>query len=367
MDNCRRWHHIWHLLMVMAVAGVLSSRSLAQGAPRPLGQDITGSTQISDEQRAAIKAYADYWCGMLNDEHSKPDQVEKARAELIRPLQQIQQNISPSFRFEYSKTLVPCLEQPIKCTSLHAAVNSIIVASKLGTDRAINLLLAHTDLQTQSCWQIRLQAAFGCQGLLQGEALDVRKMSEAVKKLRDAAKREDNNLVLRHQLAAIDAADHSPLKPEERQQMRAALVDAVITVVDQIARNAAAPEPSPLVDGVHSAVVLLRSKFVQANTMQGPEKEDVAKKLGPSLGQLLSYASTHWTAIQADENAKKRYGMMVGSWEGFLGHLATSAKPGGNGPATELRKPWDTGDKAKFDTDLRLWLDIVNQPPYIKR
>jgi hypothetical protein len=57
---------------------------------------------------------------------------------------------------------------------------------------------------------------------------------------------------------------------------------------------------------------------------------------------------------------------MVGAIEGFFPTLDGIARGPGKSPTTTLKKSWDAGDKAAFEADVKKWLDVLGQAPYVK-
>jgi len=336
-------------------------RCLADPPPPPLPLDITSANELSNDQLGVLKKYGDYWTGVLADPKSKPEEVETARARLLQPLQNF--NTSLTFRNSYSKIIVPPLQSIIdqKTSAIHASINAIIVLSQTGADRAVTALLEHCSAQSETRWQIRLQAAYGCGTLLHSESLDPKKIMDAAKRLRDAVKIEDNNIILRHQFAAIAAADHNPLPPADRQTLRKLFVEALNAVVDQLPKD----KPSPMIDAITSAIASLRDKF-NNHVVDNTEGKTIGQTLGPRFGQLLTHAAANWDAGHADEDLQKKFSLMLGVAEGFLAFIDGMVRGGTAVPQTKFRDAWNAADKAKFEAEIAQWVEALKQPPYGK-
>jgi hypothetical protein len=330
---------------------------------------------LTPAQITVLKTFTDHWTGVLKDPKSQPEDVERARGELIRPLDGSNALVaSPDFRINYSKLVVSALEDAIRMDNVHAATNAVRVLAQLGTDRAINVLILQADKQNEERWQYRLRAANGCQTILKSGLLEPAKVVEAVKKLHDATGREDHNDVLRHQFAAIIAAANptppgggssaaTPLTPEDRQKIRDVLITTSAEAVDRF-RNGGKGEP-PLA-AVNPAIVDLRDKFLSPGSSLD-EKKAMGKKLGPMLGKVLEIALDHWQDGHANERAKNFYGTAVGTCEGFLLRIDTQIRSGDQSPPDKLHGAWEAGNKDAFVAGLTLWQNILNQPPYEKR
>lgn len=362
MDS--RHFFVQSLQRVVILALVLAAplRCMAEAPPPPLPLDLVSASDLSNEQLSAVKKYGEYWVAVLAEPKSKPEEIETARVRLIQPLQGF--NVSVTFRNAYSKIIVPPLQAIIdqKNGAIHASINAIIVLSQLGTDRAVTALLEHCNAQSEKRWQIRLQAAYCCRTLLRAETLDPKKVLDAAKRLRDAAKVEDNNLILRHHFAAIDAADHNPLPAPDRQALRKLFIETLNSVVDQLPKD----KPSGLIDAITSAIALLGAKLRATQIVDSTEKKAIGQSVGPRLGQLLTHAAANWDAGHADVDLQKKFSLMLGVSEGFLPFIDGYVRGDGKSPQTKLRDAWNSGDKAKFDADVAQWVPVLTQPPYAK-
>ena len=343
----------------------------AQAPPQALPQPVIGAAQLTDQQKAQIQAYVGHWTAVFTCAASSAD-VERARDELMRPLGGINQQISPSFRLEYSLMVLPPLQTLLNAgcpENQHVLPNVIRVIEALGSDKALNTLLQHADAISQKSFQLRLSAARGCAEMLKkGAGLEARRFVEAARKLRDAIGREDNGQVLWWQLAAINATDGEELKaPEDRAKVHEHHVEAFNALVKRLLAANNNPHPSPLFDPMPQAMGDLLRKF-NSNAIAATEAADVAKKLGWSIGQVLQVVLKNWDAAQDKTNAQRRgiYGQAVGAVEGFLPYIDGIARGPGKAPTTTLKKAWDAGDKAAFETEAKKWLDVLGQAPYVK-
>jgi hypothetical protein len=338
-----------------------ASQAFAQRPPN-LPQSITSATaSLSPEQSNQVQQFVAYWTGILKDANSPPESVEAAKAELVRPVNSL--TVSALFRLNYGNLVEPELEQAVTGSTIHAGVNAMIAASFIGGERCMNFLIDHADRERQPKWQLRLHAAIGCFKVLGGTTLEIRRLQPAVNTLRTSARLEDNPLILRHLLAAIDAADQSRVPAAEREQLRATLVDTIADVVADVAKD-----PKRQTDGILAAladaVTMVRGKFIGA-TMNALELRAIGPKIAPPVGKLLELALANWDAGHADERSKQVYSAMIGGWEGFIAHVDSTLRGGATVPVN-MRRSWDAGDKAAFETELAKWTAILKQPPYGK-
>src|SRR5690606_3065318 len=208
MDSRRPVSMLVPLIVALAVAQGFSGRVLAQ-APSSIPSSVVSQARLTPEQVQQVKAYAEYWTDMLARPSASPEDVQRARRELIQPLRGL--NVSGAFRFDYSMAAVPPLQSTIRQGSLHAATNAMLVPAELGSARAMTVLLEHVSLRNEPRWQIRLRAAADARNALQLRTLTPNKVVDAANRLREAAISEDNPLVLGRQLEALNAADDPSL------------------------------------------------------------------------------------------------------------------------------------------------------------
>jgi hypothetical protein len=362
----RRLAQVRAFLLVLVLASLAPvGHVLAQAPPQPLPISILTATRLTTEQKEQVKQYVAYWSRPFAAESATPEEIEHARKQLLKPLTDVGANVSSDFRFEYVDALIPNLTKGMKNSNLHTAVNAIIILSQLGHDKALTILLRENDKEIQPTWQLRLQSAYGCKTLLQS-GLITRKADDAARGIKRAITIEDNPLVMRHQFAALNAADNNTTPPDERKAVRDMLVETLASVVDRIERGNNNPHPNPLLEAAGSAVPLLRTKFLEDLQQQPTEQAELGVKVGPILGRILSIAGSLWDTAQQDVKAKAFLSSLIGTVEGFLATIDGKIRSDGQSPKTRLREAWDSGNKDKFTNELNLWLEALKKAPYVR-
>jgi len=333
-----------------------------QAPPTTLAPDLLRQPELNDQQRATICAFVKQWTDLINNEQSGPEEVERARSELVRVLNQpnAASLISPAFRFQYSQCAAPELQRALSSQNLYRAVNAAVALASLGTDRAASLLLEHADLQNETRWQVRLHAAGGMRLMIQSGMVEARRMNGYVRSLAEAAARENNGLILRHQLAAIEAADGGTLGAEDRRKVRGMLADALVGVARNLLKI---KQPTgPMIDAVTQSVGSFGRKFLTLETAEG---RSLGAQLGPALGDLFTYAQAQWETSQKDPDLSASMGRLVGATETFLqgidASVKTSARPS---PPDGVRRAWEGKDKTRFDSGVQAWQSVLTKPPY---
>jgi hypothetical protein len=351
------------LIATFVAALTLMTAPLAQGQappPAPPRDAISGSS-LTDQQKAAIKAYANYWTGILAAA-STPEDVERARAALLQPLVPLN-NPSDLFRYEYAGFIEPALSPVMKLGQLHAAINAARVLGEIGSDRALKALLNNLNVDAKDeRWQVRLHAAIGVRNNLQSGAVDARSVADAVRKLVDSTKNENRDLILRYKFEAIAAAaDRTGLDAAARQDARLKLVGAIHGVVQRIKNDQQAP--NPLMDAVRNAIVKFRNVYISGK-LNLQEQTELGQRIGPDLGDVLVIANVHWQAVQADEQMAKQYGNFVQVVEDFLKRIDGYTRGPNQSPRTQLQGAWIDKQKEQFDAGVKQWTDVLAKAPY---
>lgn len=336
---------------------------MAQSPPPPLGNDLMLQVELNQQQQKQVCDFVTHWGGILNGESASPAEIEGAREQLTRPLNQpnASRMMTPNFRGTYSKCAVPEMEKALDSKHLYRAINALLVLSQLGTDRASSVLLMHADSQNQPAWQLRLRAADGERLLLLGGALDSRKALDAARKLRDAASREENGSVLRLHFAALDAADGSTLQPNERSEVRSLIGEAIAGACQRL--SATSEISGPMVQAVASAVGRLRERITDYND----EHMRMGVKLAPALGATLAWTLANWDSLRGtDATVTDAMNVLVASSEGLLQFTDPRLASGRATPTSDINGAWKAGDKTKFETGLKAWQAVLSKPPYAR-
>jgi hypothetical protein len=349
------------LLSAALGASVFVAPAMCQAPPQPLSLDLIGQVQLTAEQEKRVCDYVKYYADLLNGAGSKPAEVEKARDELIRPLNQpnAASLVKPAFRGTFARCAVPEMEIALGGSDVFRAVNAMLVLAQVGTDRSANALLQQIDVQNQPQWQIRLRAADSLRMLIAGGTLDARKVVESARRVREAVGREDDGRVLYRHLSALQAADDAVQQPADHSSIRGLIGESVKA---GIKRAVAQPEPSrEMLSAVGSALVRLRERFTQFSKQ---ETEAVGAEIGPALHELLAYARTHWDKAQSDPILTPPMTVIVASSEGLLQYIDPVLIKTRPTPTSDMNNAWKAKDKPKYEQGLSNWQSVVTKPPY---
>jgi hypothetical protein len=349
-NRCRSSPRILGLLLALALAASCG----AQNPPQPLPMGMIGAADLSPQQLDQVKAYVSHFGAVLG-QSDDPAEVESARAALIAPMNQPNASrlVSPVFRLEYSKAATPEMEKVLNGGDLHRSVNALLVLSQLGESRAADLVLEQTS--PSKPWQIRLQAASALRVLLQGAALDPKKAPQVAKRVRDAAAREDNGLVLAHYLAALDAAAETIPAEQDKQAVRGFLVDAMAGIGERLAQQNA--YAGATLAAFVKELERFRQRYAQ---LPGAEQAELGKRLAPALVNVLAHMLQHWDSARAGNEPVET---LVGACETSLQIVNTFVKAPPP-PPIDLRGAWSEGDKAKFEEGVNAWRAQLAKAPY---
>lgn len=339
---------------------MLAAACSAQSRPAPLSVTLITSVALKPEEIDQVKAFVKYYADLMNAPNSTPSDVERARNELVYAfVQPTSRTMSPNFRGTFSSAVVPEMETALKGKDIHRATNAALVLAHVGSDRASSALAYAADIQNQPQWQVRLEAASSVRLLLLGRTLESRRVVPVVRSLSDAASREDNGLVLRHQLGALIAADNPTVTPNDLEKVRE-LQTATLKSVAMRLKQANSADASNIA-AIVSLVVHLRDHFPTSFTSK--EQKENGDELGPTLGALLEWALAHWDDAHADPTLARAMGSLVGACEALLQRMdpIMTSRPV---PATDMNAAWKAGDKAKFEVGLKAWQEVLAKAPY---
>jgi hypothetical protein len=349
------------IISTLAVA----APALAQTPPRSPDVSITSASgPLSADQTAKVRSWADYWSARLGRADVEPESIESARDELVRPLSPLNQP-SGVFRDQYARALVDSLAAVIKGDDEHAAVNAVIVASGLGTDSSLDLLLRHANSADEPRDSIRMRAASGCYVTIMDATdpdpakrikLQGRTLNRSVRELGEAAGKEQDPIALRYQLYAMLEVDTA--------QAREELVEAIRGVIEEIRGHNNGP--SPLIEPVHLALAGLRNQYISPRLDAG-EKRTLGTQLGPCLGRLLDVVNQHWANARAAAQTEELYKEVVGVSEVFLGLVDGQVRGPDQLPRSNFRGAWAGDDPAGFSQDLQRWNAVLSRDPYKDR
>ncbi len=336
---------IWGVpLVLLAVA----TTPLAQAAPPARGiTNLANRAFLDPADKNRIHDWAQYWSDELAA--GDPAAVARARAKLIEPLKAVQ--VGGVFRLEYASVLLPALQEIIGGGNPHIAFNATQVVGVVGTDRALEILVSHCDVADEQSLGIRLCAAESFKTAVRQGAITPNEISRGLRRLGNAAGREEHWLVLRRQFEAIYSVDSDVSR------------DVQLKVLQRTtARMSDNPTgPSDLMRALYPALKFLRDGYIKLpRAQQGP----FGKVLAPVLCRVCSVANGHWEKAQDDPEAKKIYGGAIQISETLLRVIHGRVQPDRIPPRTALDRAWREKDKPRFDSDHVKWQGILAKPPY---
>jgi hypothetical protein len=341
------------LLPIRTLLVTLAALLAADGhaAPPQSLTSLARQSSFSQDDRTAIADYASHWVGQLQTGNLQ--MVERARDRLREPVKLS----SVQFRLEYTRVLVPQLEQAAKSDKDHVAINAVIVLGELGTDSALSTTAALCHESNEDRWYLRLVAARSCGKLLNAPNISTVRIKNALRDVREAAAVEPKGLVLRRQLEAMLGvrAGNGDVDVIARERLAEALAEVVARLERQ-------PETQQdLIEAINAILPDLRDAFIRYTQPQ--ERPVLGRSLAGSLVRILQLASSQWAAGHDDKRLNDVYQQTTLVSEQILKQIDLSVRAT-TPPDTNLDEAWQRGDKGTFDADLKRWSDLIRQPSY---
>ena len=338
---------IWGVLLVGLAVAITP---VARAAPPRGITNLANRAHLEPADKNRIRGWAEYWSTQLAA--GSPEDAAKARAKLIEPLKAVQ--VGGVFRLEYADVLLLPLQEIIDGGNPHTAYNANQVLGFLGTDRALEVLLNHCDIADEKSLGIRLCAAKSFKTAVRQGALNPNEISRGLRRLGNAAGREEHWLVLRRQIEAISSVDSGV----SREVQVRILNDTTGRMAQDL------PGPSDLMRALYPALKFLRDAYIK---MPPAQQEPYGKVLAPVLCNVYTVANEHWDKAQDDPEAKKIYGGAIQISETLLQVIDGRVQPDRTSPRTALDQAWLESDRPRFNSDHSKWKSILSKPPYGKR
>jgi hypothetical protein len=347
------------LLVTVAATLATATHATLAAAPARIG-NLVDKSNLTERDRGDIRQYAEFWGRQLNE--TAPSDVDEARGKLGDPLRAVR--VGEVFRFEYSDAVVDHLAKVVKDGSPHAAVNALQILALLGTPASLDVILAHSSIEQEPDFGIRLWVAIGFPTAVRQNALPNNEINKALRDLGEAAasearaavnKRDDDKtrwLLLRRQFEAI-----SSVKSQTSREVQVKVLRAVTEAMDT------RQGPSDLMQATYRALLLMRNEYLD---LPAADQERMGKSLAPVLCDLCTVAAAHWDNAQKDKTARESYGGAVHISENLLKMIDARVRPNQTGPRTELGPAWRNARKDQFTNDHDKWRTLLLGPPYYK-
>ena len=347
------------LLVTIAVTLATATRTALAAVPARIS-NLVDKPSLSERDRGDIRQYAEFWGRQLSAD--LPAEVDVARGKLGDPLRAVR--VGEVFRFEYSNAVVLHLDTVVREGTPHAAMNAMQLLALLGTPSALEVILAHSSIEQEPDFGIRLWAAIGFPTAVRQNALPNNEINKALRDLGEAAASEARAAVnvpdddktrwhlLRRQFEAI-----SSVKSQTSREVQVKVLKAVTQAMDERQR------PSDLMQATYRALMLIRNEYLR---LSPADQEIIGKLLAPVLCDLCTVATAHWDIAQNDETARASYGGAVHVSENLLKMIDARVRPNQAGPRTELGPAWRNREKSKFTDDHNKWRTLLMSPPYNK-
>lgn len=274
-------------LLAAAPALMLAVPGLSLAQPRCISPATVQSASITDAQRQEIQRCVEQQKAGLSSED--PKAIQRARDQLEQAL--LEPGVSISFRIEYTRQLLPVLNDLAKNQRDIVAANALHLAGELATPAASDLLRGAalgTGLRDPRA-AVRYAAAYGLKRTFEqveasSSVFQVTDAENAIKDLGAAIAAEKEPHVLEGFARAMDAA--AAISDSKLRGVRVAAVRVLATEMGKRAQAATTLEIGP---------ALIRSGQVLRDTMTDPQEprlpDAVLKEVGAYGGDLLAIVS----------------------------------------------------------------------------
>ena len=347
------------MIWLVALATLLSTQAMAQSSlPRSITET---SSDLTGEQLGQIGSFIDRWIEVLTLPESTAQEIQRARRALAnRDMLNPPNGFSIKFRQQYSNMLEPKLESILAGDNQRAAIDALLIASRLGTDDALQLVIDQIKSDSAA-----IRTAAAGRAILAMTDIPLKrslivppKVSELARETSEQAMIESSPYALQRQLELLHAIELTALLEGNQYRQIAGDVHRMqLRVLGAQAESLQSAE----VDAITMMIGRLRRTYQQAdNSVQKTEGPILASH----LKKLLNSVDENWEAADADRQTLAAYERLIEDSESFLIFIDSSiARPNAT-PSTKLKQHWVDRDKPKFDADREIWNEHLTQPPY---
>lgn len=327
---------------VIAAIGLIAPAATAQ-EPRSIA-GLSDETQLSQADRAAVEEYANFWMERLVDDQF--DVADRARQKLMEP---VARNPSEVFRDAYGGNLMRHVGPIIRSAAdrPYAATNSVILLSRVGTERAIEMLVANASARQQSEWWLRLVAAKNAAEFMASNrtnSLQADFLSGRISDLARAAEAETNPGVLRYQLLALLNSDSDRFAANSRTR-----------VFDHISSGLGAAVSRSATDHQMLAAtdLMLTESLQPFLAIPRASQPAFAKKVVPQMVALLEgYAAV---GPDLDPKVQQEYGKYIQRLAQRLERFCAVGMSRVQRPSDDLADAWNDGKFDDFRASVQRW------------
>ena len=349
---------------LLMAALLLASHASAQNQ---LSSDIIASPRpLSADQRDQVSAYVRHWTAQLTvspDTPQAPTVIRNARSRLINPATQVSATLD--FRRAYSDVIVPELSRIVGGNNTLHSVNAMSVLVQVGTDQALDVLIAHLDSSSHPVRHSAIRFARDMvEGFLQNRNLiTAGRMSTLAREVADAATAESSAMTLQRQFETLDAIQLVTRTRPAMAQLEGTVLDLTLDVLRSRAQRLLAAEtPSSDIGVLHRALVVQREDFIRRNQTQ---RMAVGPRLVVIMTTLLEAGSAHWDQAQANPGHSVTYLSAIEFCDEFMKLIDSSVRDGGQTPNTQLRQAWAGRDRDAYNRQFQQWQSVrTGQDPY---
>ena len=321
---------------------------------------------LDERGKSEIKEFTAHYLDLLA--HGDHEDVMKARAKLVEPMQNVRGRVSSAFRSAYSDDLVPTLEDILDEGDAYRGVNAIQIAGFLGTDSSIRMLERRAGSLDESNSSKRLWVAIAMRQSMENGELSLRSFTAAVRGLAEAAETEEDWRVLMRQLETVSSVARSRRSQDEggedlRTIGRELQLRMIKGTLDRLLEDEG--------DGHVELVYALRpSIFDVQQQYLDPElmgyRREVGLNMAPQLARVYDVILLHSETLQGDESLKYSCGLSLRLSDETL-RLIESDIGTGQAPEVDPEDLWLNNNLDALKGGRKAWEAILTRSPYTGR
>jgi hypothetical protein len=361
----------FHMKISIALCGAILALVVVP-APRALGQsgtlprDITQpSAPLTEGQRSQVAQFVEQWIGRLETPIDNPaarQSIDQARRALAGPQTLTAPGgLSPHFRSVYSELLIPHLQRILGGDDDRAAVDALHIASKLGTDAAMNLVIEQIESDNP---HLRAAAAARARlGVADFQAGGTRTMvapavvTTLARTTAEMATVESEPFALQRQIELLNAVHSAALARE---------IGALANDVEAARRNLLDYRADRLANSEIDAMTVLIDTLRDHYQFTPEIQQAEGPGLAGSIHKLLASATRNWDEAQNQASVREAYERLIADCESFLGFIDKIVRRAQVPPTpnTQLPQHWEQNDRPGYEEDLQQWELLFDDEPY---
>lgn len=370
------------LLLGAVLVSLLADSTALARAPQPQSMGklperiVTANEGLTAADLEALAKFVDELVNIVETSRT-PGALEDARRDLVEPFRS--GLAKAGFRNAYSNAAVKRLKPVIEGSDVQRAIVAMQVAAFIGTKDSLSLIVSRLDASERDVAKrqnaastighaMEMIAGSNAPPQESGARLNDVDIDTFTRTITSAAEKEPEVSVVLQELRALSIIAGRPgIGAKSAALARERHVQVVEAV---LARVEASKTPDVRIQIVTAAV----ADFQRQWTRNTASHSTVGPVIAPLLAKVLKTSGAQWDAAHGsgsavgDDAVMRDYADAVAGAEVLL-RVIDSRLRSGAAPVTaegEIKKAWDSNDRAAFDAAVAKWIKIVGEKPYAK-